>query len=90
MRFNSVRWRTKRPPMTDREVQRRYHPKRPRIEALHPFVYPNPPNYSEFPPPIACRVNRPSPTPPCSHFPPHLGYRRFLTSLPRDSSLQPV
>jgi len=86
VRWNQVRWRTTRPPLSDRDLQRRYHPSKPFTGALHPSVYPNRPNCSAF--------NRDSivhqPTPVCSAYPHHLGYRRFHSSLPRDSSLRPV
>lgn len=94
VRWNQVRWRTKRAPLSDSQLQQRYHRPKGFTGALHPSVYPNLPNYSgstpdgcDNPPPRQPRLPLEQPSAPCSQFRAGQGYRRFYDSLPQGSSL---
>lgn len=78
-------------PLSDTQMQRRYHPSRVFTGALHPSVYPSPLSSSESRlASLAHPLPERRPTPPCSVYPNHLGYRRFHSFLPRDSFLRPA
>jgi hypothetical protein len=85
LRWNQVRWRTKRKPLNDRELLHRYHSSKPFTGALHPSVFRSPRKFSAFSPDTSGLQHQP--TPPCSRFPNHLSYRIFHNSLPPVASL---